>query len=137
MGGLLWLAFQGHVWAREIVAGAWPLFILGVGTVAVMVVTDRNDIMGKSVLIAGAAIMLVAALGSAPEATLVTLGPWALVVMGAVLALGGLGPRGRPVGEGAAIGTDVRSLDTRRAYKHGLNLPLRKEKRMAGARKER
>jgi hypothetical protein len=121
VGGLLWLAFQGHVWARDLVAGVWPLFVLAAGTVAAIIVTDRHDIMGTSGISAGVAVLFMAWLGMVPEATAPTLGPWALVVMGAGIALSGLGPRARPVGEGLASGTDAGPLDTTREFEHCLN----------------
>jgi hypothetical protein len=95
MGGLLWLASQGHVWARDLVAAAGPLFILAAGILAAIVVTDHEDIAGRSGIVAGVAILAMARFGIVPEATILTLGPWALVVMGAVIGVSGLGIRGR------------------------------------------
>src|SRR6185295_6750339 len=53
MGGLLMLAAGSHSWVVDLVRGAWPLFILAVGTCTVMIVTDRNDVVGKLSVVAG------------------------------------------------------------------------------------
>jgi len=124
MGSLLWLASQGQVWARDLVVVAGPLLILAAGILATIIVTDRNDIMGKSGIIAGVAILFMARFGIVPEATVLILGPWGLIVMGAVVALSGLGLRAQPVGEGAATRKDAGPPDTTREHEHCLNLPV-------------
>jgi hypothetical protein len=92
MGGLLWLASQGHVWARDLVVTAGPLFILAAGILAVIIVTDHDDLVGKSGIVAGVAFLFMARFGIVPEATILTLGPWPLIVMGTVIALSGVCP---------------------------------------------
>jgi hypothetical protein len=95
MGGLLLLASGGHPWARDVVRGAWPLFILAVGFCTVMVVTDRDDVVGKMSVVVGVAIVFVARFGIVPGATLLVLGPWAFVLAGLAIALSGVKLRAR------------------------------------------
>jgi hypothetical protein len=97
MGGLLMLAAGGHTWAIDLVRGAWPLFILAVGFVTVIIVTDRDDVVGKLSVGAGLVILFAARLGIVPEATLRELGPWAFILAGLAIALSGVGLHGRPV----------------------------------------
>ena len=99
MGGLLMLASGGHPWAIDLVRGAWPLFILAVGFCTVMVVTDRDDVVGKLGVVAGLAILFAARLGIMPEATLRELGPRAFVLAGLAIALSGVELHVRPVGQ--------------------------------------
>ena len=98
MGGLLWLAFQEHVWARPR-PGPWPLFILIAGFCAVLIVTDRDRVVGKIGIVAGVSLLLMARLGLVPELELRTLGPWAVALAGAAIALSGFWLRGRPIDE--------------------------------------
>jgi hypothetical protein len=130
MGGLLWLASQGHVWAQDLVVAAGPLLILIAGILAVMIVTDHDAVAGKSGIVAGVAILVMARFGIVPEATVLTLGPWALIVMGMVIALAGLGRHARSgpawlVGAGVAARPDADSLDAAREYEPRLNSPLK------------
>jgi hypothetical protein len=124
MGGLLWLAFQGHVWARDFVQAAWPLFILTAGFCTVMIVTDRDALAGKIGIVAGVAILFMARLGIMPEATLLTLAPWALIVTGAVIALSGLGLRVRPAAERPTIRMEDGLRGTMRERERCLHHPF-------------
>lgn len=97
MGGLLLLASEGHSWASDLVRAAWPLFILAVGFCAVIVVTDREDVVGRASVIIGVAILFLARFGVMPEATLHTVGPWAFILAGLTIALSGVWLRVQPV----------------------------------------
>jgi hypothetical protein len=97
MGGLLMLTSAGYPWAIDLVRGAWPLFILAVGFVTVIVVTDRDDVVGKLSVVAGLVILFAARFGIVHEATLRELGPWAFILAGLAIALSGVEIHGRPV----------------------------------------
>jgi hypothetical protein len=99
MGGLLMLALAGHPWAIDLVRGAWPLFILAVGVCTVMIVTDRDDVVGKLSVVAGLVIVFAARFDIMPEATLRELGPWAFVLAGLAIALSGVELRAQPVAQ--------------------------------------
>jgi hypothetical protein len=101
MGGLLMLASGGPSWASDLIRGAWPLFILAVGFVTVIVVTDRDDVVGKLSVVAGLVILFAARFGIMPEEALRALGPWAFVLAGLAIALSGVGLRARPAGQDA------------------------------------
>jgi hypothetical protein len=116
MGGLLWLAFQGHVWARDFVQAMWPLFIVIVGVSTVVIVTDGDTVAGKVAVVAGMAIVLLAKFGVVPEVTLQTLGPWALALVGAAIPLSGLGRRARSVATTTATGTEASPQRLARAH---------------------
>jgi hypothetical protein len=99
MGGLLMLATAGYDWAVDLVRGAWPLFIVGVGFTTVLIVTDRGDIVGKLSVVAGLLILFAARFGIVPEVTLREIGPWAFVLAGLTIALSGVGLHVRRVGQ--------------------------------------
>ncbi len=116
MGGLLWAAFQGHTWARDLVQAAWPLFILTAGFCTVMIATDRDDVAGRIGIVAGVVVLFAARIGLVPDAVLLTIGPWAFVLVGLAIALSGLGLRARPAVEGTATETEVDPRGTARTY---------------------
>lgn len=123
MGGLLWLAFQNHVWARDFVQAMWPLFIVIVGVSTVAIVTDGDTAAGKVALVAGVAIVFLAQFGIVPEATLQILGPWALALVGVAIALSGLGHRARPAAERTASRTEAGRRGMAQAHPHAARLP--------------
>jgi hypothetical protein len=116
IGGLLWLAGHEHAWARELVRDASPLLILVVACCIAMIVTDRDDVVGKLGIAAGVGLLFMARLDLVPEPMLRTLGIWAFVLVGAALAISGLRRRARTVDEGTVAVAETNPQSPAPAY---------------------